>query len=441
MKRLFLIVSLLGLYVFADAINYYVSDISGNNSKSGLSTEKAFKTIQRAADLTLPGDTVFVMNGKYTNAFADGNVVTITRSGTQDAWIVYMNYPHQRPVIQFTGWQGFQLTDGASYIEINGFVISGNSEKIALDSALIQPGSCKNPGGTINPRYNGTGIQMFGLINASKRHPHHVRIVNNTIYNCCGAGISGIQSDYMTIENNTIYNNGWYTIFGSSGIVLYQNWNFNNDTIHYRMIIRNNRVFGNMNFIPWPGAPCAITDGNGIIIDDGKNTQNESPYGPYHGRTYIANNLVYGNGGAGIHVFLSEHVSILNNTAFSNQQTPVIFNGEIDASFSDDIIIRNNILYAKTNKPVNTNLKNHHIVYDCNLYYGGNGYFVHDASSIVADPQFINPSLSITADFRVKEGSPSIDKGSALLAPDIDIDGAKRPSGESYDIGAYESNK
>jgi hypothetical protein len=440
MKQVFLILSLFGYFLNVDATNYFVSGISGNDNNNGLSIGTAFKTIQRAADLTLPGDSVFVLNGTYSNPCPECNVVTISRSGTQSAWIVYINYPGDTPLLEFNGWQGFQVKDGAGYIEINGFVICGNSANVTLDSALNQPGSCNNPGGSVDPKYNGNGIQTHGLSGFSSGYPHHVRIINNTIFNCCGAGVSSVQSDYLTIENNIIYNNGWYTIFGSSGIVLYQNWNFDNDTTNYRMLIRNNRMFGNMNYIPWPGAPCEITDGNGIIVDDSKNTQNGSTIGLYIGKTYITNNLVYGSGGAGIHVYLSEHVRIVNNTAYYNQQTPVIFNGEIDASSSNDIIIRNNIFNAMTNKPINTNWNNTNVVHDYNLYYGGNGSSVPGLNTLTGNPMFVNPTLTIDADFQVNSGSPAIDNGSSIFAPNIDFNGVIRPYGNDYDIGAYESN-
>ncbi|MEH2403794.1 MAG: right-handed parallel beta-helix repeat-containing protein, partial [Nostoc sp.] len=45
---------------------YYVSG-NGNDTNSGLSTSSAFRTIQKAADITNPGDTVLIMNGVYTN--------------------------------------------------------------------------------------------------------------------------------------------------------------------------------------------------------------------------------------------------------------------------------------------------------------------------------------------------------------------------------------
>ncbi|MEH2059107.1 MAG: right-handed parallel beta-helix repeat-containing protein, partial [Nostoc sp.] len=75
---------------------YYVSG-TGNDNNSGLSTSSAFRTIQKAADLTSPGDTVLIMNGLYTNSPKAGSVVSIKRSGTANAWIRYKAYPGNSP--------------------------------------------------------------------------------------------------------------------------------------------------------------------------------------------------------------------------------------------------------------------------------------------------------------------------------------------------------
>ena len=45
--------------------NYYVSN-NGNNHNTGLSKSEAFNSINRAVEMTQPGDTVFVMPGKYS---------------------------------------------------------------------------------------------------------------------------------------------------------------------------------------------------------------------------------------------------------------------------------------------------------------------------------------------------------------------------------------
>jgi len=50
------------------AVDYYVSSQNGSDLFNGLSTTSAFKTIQKAADNTYPGDSVFIMDGTYSEA-------------------------------------------------------------------------------------------------------------------------------------------------------------------------------------------------------------------------------------------------------------------------------------------------------------------------------------------------------------------------------------
>ncbi|HSM49215.1 MAG TPA: hypothetical protein VK872_15455, partial [Draconibacterium sp.] len=84
-KILFTVFALMNWAVKIHATNYYVNASTGNNSNTGLSAEKALKTLQRAADKTVVGDTVFVMNGTYVkdNSWSS-DVVIETSSGTPD---------------------------------------------------------------------------------------------------------------------------------------------------------------------------------------------------------------------------------------------------------------------------------------------------------------------------------------------------------------------
>ncbi|MDD1417362.1 DUF1565 domain-containing protein, partial [Dolichospermum sp. ST_con] len=110
---------------------YYVSaDTAGNDSNDGLSTSSPFKTIQKAANLTNPGDTVLIMNGVYTNTDPFGGIVSIKRSGTSNAPITYKAYPGHSPKLQSNGWNAISITNGASYIEINGLELIGNNSNI-----------------------------------------------------------------------------------------------------------------------------------------------------------------------------------------------------------------------------------------------------------------------------------------------------------------------
>lgn len=68
------------------------------------------------------------------------------------------------------------------------------------------------------------------------------------------------------------------------------------------------------------------------------------------------------------------------------------------------------------------------------------------AGSVEADPKFVSPQ---TGDFRLKSGSPAINRGQAdeiyKIFKDrfgidirVSVNGVARPQGEVWDMGAYE---
>ncbi|AVH67109.1 S-layer homology domain-containing protein [Nostoc sp. 'Peltigera membranacea cyanobiont' N6] len=367
---------------------YYVSG-TGNDKNSGLSTSSAFKTIQKAADLTNPGDTVLIMNGVYTNIPNTGSVVSIKRSGTANAWIRYKAYPGHFPKIQHNTWNGIVISNGASYIEINGLEVVGNNANITLDYAMSQKTN------KLNPLTNGNCINIDGRTSG---HVHHIRILNNKVHDCGGAGISAIQSDYVTVDNNVVFNNAWYGVYASSGISMLNSWNFDKNQ-GYKIFITNNKTYNNRMYIPWI-AVGKITDGNGIILDTFRNDRSNSKLAAYTGRTLVKNNLTFNNGGSGIHAFSSDRVDIVNNTAVLNNQSPEIKGGQIFAYSSSDVKILNNILYAFPGKDVNNNTKNQNVIYDYNIYLNTSKISVKGPHDIVADSEFLSkhPTLEKISD-------------------------------------------
>lgn len=355
---------------------YYVSGV-GNDKNTGLSSSSAFRTIQKAANLTKPGDTVLIMNGVYKNARPAGQLVSITRSGTANAWIKFKAYPGHFPKLQHNGWNGILIHNGASYIEVNGLEVMGNNANITLDYAMSEKTN------KLNPLTNGNCITVDGQKNG---HIHHIRIVNNKVHGCGGQGIGAGEADYVTIDRNVVFDNAWYSVYANSGISMGSNWN--SDSYQgYKMFVTNNKVFNNRQYIDWLRTGT-ITDGNGIIIDSSKN-QDNSKLGVYKGRTLVKNNLTFNNGGSGIHAYLSERVDIVNNTAFLNNQTPEITGGQIFANTSSDVKILNNILYAFPGKNVNSKWKNTKVIYDYNIYLNSSKISVKGPNDIVADPEFI----------------------------------------------------
>lgn len=410
-----------------------------------------YKTIQQAAEVVLPGDQVLVKNGTYVGS--SGDVVTIRRTGKASHWITFKNYPGHSPLLQFSGWQGFKIDPGPAYIRIEGFRVQGNNRNVNTTQALAQPGACEgpDPNGTPEARFNGNGISVDGRY-GGQTHPHHIEIRNNTVFECGGLGIGAIEADYVTIEKNNCFNNSWYTVYGTSGISLFHPWNFDNGG-GYRNKIRGNKCYGNILFVQW-NAQCRITDGNGIILDDFKNTQSSSTIQGqvYTGRTLVSNNVVFHNGGSGIHSFKSVKVDIVNNTAYFNSRSAET-TGEIYAQNSDDVKIFNNVIYVgkyggvdqqanfdETGLPANR--KNVNVQYDYNLYFNTTKIAVSGPNDLTnADPLFERPSTDLAlADFRLKKASPAVNSGSSASGryDAVDFLGISRPQGSGVDRGAYE---
>ncbi|WP_375506740.1 choice-of-anchor Q domain-containing protein [uncultured Nostoc sp.] len=407
----------------SNATTYYVSG-KGNDRNSGRTTSSAFRTIQRAADLTNPGDTVLIMNGVYKNAHPSGAVIDIKRSGRANAWITYKAYPGQRPKLQHNGWHGISINDGASYIEVNGLEVVGNNGKMTRSYGLSQKYNQSNP------LTNGNCI---GIEGEQDGRSHHIRILNNKVHDCGGGGISAIQSDYVTIDNNEVFNNAWYSVYGCSGISLLNNWNSDNNQ-NYKMFVTRNKVYNNKMLVPWI-SNGKIQDGNGIIIDRAMNKQKGSKLSAYRGRTLIASNISYKNGGGGIHTYQSENIDIVYNTSYLNNQSPEILYGQISINASNNINVLNNILYSERGKPINVRYGGNNVRFDYNLNANSSLINASGSSDMIADPLFMNP---YAGDFRLKSTSPAINSGMKFNSVKTDFTGDPRVKGSRSDRGAYE---
>ncbi|MFA6291905.1 MAG: right-handed parallel beta-helix repeat-containing protein [Victivallales bacterium] len=412
-----------GLAAVAEPVKYYVSG-TGFDANNGLSPEKAFRNIQRAADVTRPGDTVYVMDGVYKRDEPSCNIVNINRSGKPNAWITYRAFPGHRPELRSRNLNAIMI-EGASYIAIDGLSMNGDIDNIKLEYALSQKDNFKNP------ETSGNGI---GIAEKGNQKPHHITISRCKIYNFCGGGIFTRRADYVTIEDNTIRENTFYSPYGSSGISNCQNWNSDGEKSGYKMIIRRNIIHHNLNMIP-ALAVKNMTGGNGIIIGDLRNPQGNSNQEGYAGRTLIENNVIYCNGGRGVYVFNSDGVDILNNTLYQNSQHPRILDGEICIMSSNDVKVYNNIMCALDDRPANTIKDSNDTVFDFNMVFNGKLSGKAGRNIIGKDPLFLNEKRR---GFYLTGKSPAIDAGTNLLKCATDIRGVERPQGRAVDIGAYE---
>ncbi len=437
MKNLFSLCFFLGCLHIVNATNYYVAT-NGEDSNSGIRMNQAWATIQKAADIMVGGDTCFVAEGTYQQD------IKINRSGIKSGALTFK---------AINKW-GAKITS-ENYI----FNIGESVEKVGFITIdgfeLVAPGTY------------GVGVH-------SKKGAHHITVKNCWAHNCGESGISLQDGDYLTIENNVCNNNSALMKFCGSGISIYGTYLYDSEP-GFHNIIRNNISYNNMN-----DAKLTLnTDGNGIIVDDLRNSQKGNHFGNmdinYSGNeTLVENNLCYGNGGAGIQLFLSNNITVRNNTCYNNQlrRSNDEWRGNISVSCCANVKFINNI------SVVNSSLRadkgdsdwpqfSKNTAYGAfgangNMYAANYSYYnnisfdlnnptsdaiVSDGITIefvdangnksATDPLFLNPGILDSSDFHLKPGSPAINSGTLKFgASKYDLDNKARTS-KKINIGAY----
>jgi parallel beta-helix repeat protein len=389
---------------------YYVDQSIGSDFNSGTSQTSPFKTIGKATRLVASGDTVFVKNGTYKEN------VTIKRSGTASRWISFRAYSGHQPYV--IGTQDGSISVQGSYIRVVGFKV--------------------------------TSLYEGSAINVGRRN-HHVEILRNVVHDAGCGGISAQETDYLRIEKNISYRNAHRSGYMCSGISIYQAVAYDNAP-GFHNIIRGNISYENENKVTWYwNGKHFVTDGNGIIIDDFRQTQGNTGRPRYTPATLIENNIVFNNGGRGINIYQSDNVVVRNNTSFKNLRSTNLdghLNGELTTFFSSNIRFYNNIAYASDpSKKTFVDDYSSNNKWENNLSYNGfpllndghSDVVLHSSNRIGVDPLFINGSIDPTKfNFRLRPGSPAIDSGTGKSAAPHDFDGKKRPINGLYDIGAFE---
>jgi parallel beta-helix repeat protein len=396
----------------AAAKDYYVDGQAGSDSNQGTQSEP-YRSFAHAVAMLAPGDKLIVASGRYTES------LIVAKSGTAEKPISIVG--EGRPLIES---DDNPIVISGSYVDISGF--EGHA------------------------RGEGSAISVG-------RRNHHVRIADNIARDSGCGGIMLLQTDYVTIENNRVFGNSRRSPWQCSGISIYQAINFDHVAgIHN--IIRRNIVYDNMDVVvdnKITNSNGKTTDGNGIIFDDARHSQGSLKDPPYDGLTLIENNIVFDNGGRGIHVFESDHVIVRNNTSYHNVKDPNLEGrerqAEFTAVFASDVRFVNNIAVPRDNGVFGflEAQTGSNIVWDFNLIEGGaipevidphSGWGRHNKFAPVG-VDFVAPSVDPkTADFRLRRDSPAIGAGDVDDAPNDDFSGASRPRLGPIDLGALQTS-
>lgn len=365
----------------------YVVDPAGDDNNPG--TEDApWRTIAVGISRLSPGDSLLVRDGTYGTA-GNGNAINIQNvNGAPNAPITVAAYPGQRPVLLGGGYQVVRIF-ASTYVDLRGFDIQGTAG---------------------SDREGTSGIEVS--------NSHHVRVLSNQVHDVGGGGINTIDSNHITLDGNEVWNTSRWNPLQTSGISLFTSKNIGggNNGDGFSFYVRNNIVHDVQN--P-DGGP---TDGNCIIVDSNRNNG-------YGGSTLIANNLCYDNGGRGVHVFISDNVTAVNNTLVRNQRNNAFADqGELSAANASNVVFRNNLVVPLRDGRGVREWQASNVVYDHNLYVGSPPERTSPTDITVAD--------AIGSNFMPFDGSAAINAGTTTDAPSHDIRGRSRSG--APDIGAYE---
>jgi parallel beta-helix repeat protein len=321
---------------YACARNYYVAP-AGSDANVG-SRSSPWATLQHADGGRVAGDCVHVAPGTYAAG------LRVTRGGNHaasDGYVVYRCETLDGCRINALGGNDapaftFNTEGGPNYVVIDGFELVA-SRPVAYGVGI---GITNNPAGAPT----------------AKPASHHVWMINNVIHGYGEAGIGTNEADWLFILHNTVYDNARVTCDAQgSGIGLvvaktapeYTPTDADQAWAPFHQVVKWNMVHDNILSQCGTAANPFDTDGNGIIIDTFNGAGVDDVLYPH--RTLVANNVTYGNGGKGIAVFRSSHVTVANNTAYNNNLDPWnagFPRGEIHNGGGTDNLYLNNIVYA-----------------------------------------------------------------------------------------------
>lgn len=450
--------------VAAGATAYFVRT-SGADVNDGLTAATAFRTIQRAADIMVAGDTAYVGAGNYTEAIDTRRAGTAASpirfladtsgANTGDAGTVRVSSPSSIDVFDvnhsYQTLQGFLIRNGADGVEVTraqGIVLEDIEVQNARDDAFdfdrssvtMRRCSAKNPRSSA---YEATGTGAVVIEDSTASNARGAGVyVNGTGVAIRRTTIASSRSDGIRVDAGTLQ------IFDSA-----VNGSFDNgiDQRSGSLTMSGTSVDGSRaRGVEFSGTAIQVINssvtnsresGVGIFTASTASFErveisDSSDFGLYLGNlntATITNGIYARNGRSGIYATGSaRNVDIWHVTVVRNGW-PGIYHG------GRTMTVRNSIAASNGNRGLYSDASGSGLTHSYNLFFGNSGGDLFGTSpgtgEIFLDPQFAGAS-----DFHLQTGSPALDAGtdaSAITA--VDFEAMARPSGRGFDMGAFES--
>lgn len=421
----------LGLFTLAsltaNATTYYVAT-NGSDTNNGTTLTTPYATINKAASVVNPGDTVYVRGGVYYQT------VSISRDGSSTARILFTSYTGETAVIDgsnsATGAVLVSFYD-ANYVDFTKFEVA-NSKDVGI--SLWNSKNCTLKNNVVRGALK-SGIYV-GADLVGNNYDNEVsdnRVYNNVMVNAGhttgGTALAVSKSHRIKVLRNTVYENHGngigYSSGGTDGVIadnkVYDNYNNN---IHISNT-DNTRVERNF----------AYGNGNTTYYDNGL-----PPHGIGMGGTLnnvkVLNNIVV-RARWGIYFYDSagrlSGSTIAHNTV-NNTTNSMLSLGTSTAGHLNNVVASNIFHQPGTGSMATVNGTG--FTFSRNNWYPATPPTAAVGTGDVnVSPLLTNPNGLTALDYKLLSTSPCIDTGSSTAVTD-DHWGTTRSG--SFDIGAHE---
>ncbi len=421
---------------FSFAANYYVDQNHPSASDANAGTLNApWKTIRYAAETAVAGDTVFIRAGIYNEC------IYFDHSGNETSgYIVFTAYPGEKPIIDGTGNTDANngiLLDKA-YIKLSGLAVANwASNAIWIEGAAhFEISDCEVHDvpfgigvayGSHDFVFNRTLAHHFDLYGFDVT-PNGSDCYNGTFNDCIAhtgrdheQNVDGFALGHGT-QHDFVFNRcSTYDVFdgfdiSSANTTLNQCFAYNCWNGNYKLWQDNVKLINCIGH---------SSPGSNVELD-----WDEQP-----GTTWLINCTFFNAGTYTVWVEnMNDRLRMFNCILAGGDNIGLAFEKMGVSNYEGDYNIFHNdntyraIAVAYTDEFTLDQLKNG----------AWTSYSGQDAHSLVENSDanlFVDPA---NFDLHLIESSIAIDHARSDMAPPIDFDGNPRPSGNGFDIGAYE---
>ena len=381
-----------------DPEGIYVAQQGGSDTDGDGSVKAPFASILQAAKVVQAGQTIYVRGGTYKNAeyntsFSNrsaGSMARITAQGTETQPITLQPYGNEY-VKLISDVNGLQFY-GAAYWDVGHFEIEGTLQDLTLAMAMDTWWDDSNSQTT------GRGLSTNGA--------HDIYFHDNVIHDFAGPGIANNGSDMIKVENNVIYNTGWFSTGGVHGVSNSYLTTLSGNENKEGLIMRGNLVFANQSRI----ISHVFSKGNvDLAIDEGNGLHAQNNTKTFKGVARVENNLLLFNGKGGFGINTMNGVLVKNNAFYQNAQ--VVDTGELVVQSSTPSDISDNLFQPlSARRTVNDSSK------DYNRLIGNASTAGSDSSSLPASVLY-SQVFKDTAN----QNFAAVDALSTMGVPDDDL--------------------